>query len=275
MAFGVFSIFEDIDLLLQTDAHQILLATTMQQIKIAQLHQKSYTLTSHTPWQRLETAFADSERPFLFKQWCFNAPLLLFGSSMSLQSSFLDHVSNNIRVTFFETLAALIPIVSPSSSKKIVPPPSYNKRDRPCKNIVLSKPQPPPQKQKPRLIKTARTINTLGNKKTMDQKIAQEIEATRQVRVSKNAKEKLHRKQNDKIWRHIQQYTWTLKKSHSFSLPLSTIPASLLQSVPDLQYAFRFNGQKFSSCNWCVKCNLVDMPPAVPTLNNKAVLDKH
>lgn len=100
MAFGVFSIFEDVDFLLQTDAHQISLATTMQQTKIARLHQKSHTLTSYTPWQHLETAFADSERPLLFKQRCFNAPPPLFGSSMPLQSSFLDHVSNNIRVVF-------------------------------------------------------------------------------------------------------------------------------------------------------------------------------
>lgn len=46
-------------------------------------------------------------------------------------------------------------------------------------------------------------------------------------------------------------------------------------SHEDLQYAFRFNGQEFSTCNQCTKRNLVDAPLAVPTLDDKAVSNEH
>lgn len=196
MAFGAFSLFENVYPLLERAAHRIALATTAQEIKIAQLHQKSHTLTPHTPWQCPETAFANSKRPPPLKQRRLNALSPPCGSSMAMQSSPLGHVSNNVRVASFE-------IPAPSPPKKTVPPLPRKKRGRPRKNAAfLSKPPPLPQKQEPQAIKIAGTINTLRKEKTLDRKTAQEMEATRQVRVSENASKKLRREQNDKVRRH-------------------------------------------------------------------------
>lgn len=132
MAFGAFSIFEDVDPSSRMDAHRIALATTAQQTRIARLHQKPHTLTLHTPWHRPETAFADSERPPPLKRRRLDAPPPPSGSSMPLQSSPLGHISNNVRVASFKTPAALIPIVPSSPPKKIVPEDADNATCRCC-----------------------------------------------------------------------------------------------------------------------------------------------